>query len=195
MGQGKIHIYLLGEPKFTVITGHKPLVPMFNNATAKLPPRIEKWIMQLQDVDLEVKYRLGRNELDPLDYLSRHPLPTTESTEQDVTLKRITNQEHVILIDDIQEATLEDTALQRVLETRRNGEWQRYRRDPDMEPYYHIREELYKDHNMIIRDGKIVLPTRLPCKTVKIGHELGHLHGTNKNKGDAVKEILVPSHE
>ena len=32
--------YLLGAPKFKVITGHKPLIPMFNKSTAKLPPRI-----------------------------------------------------------------------------------------------------------------------------------------------------------
>ena len=29
----------------------------------------------MQDVDFELKYEPGRDELDPLDFLSRHPLP------------------------------------------------------------------------------------------------------------------------
>ena len=37
--------YLLGAPKFRIITAHKPLVPLFNKAKMKMPPRIEKWVM------------------------------------------------------------------------------------------------------------------------------------------------------
>ena len=38
----------------------KPLVPMFNKETVKLPPRIEKWVMDMQDVDYELMYELGK---------------------------------------------------------------------------------------------------------------------------------------
>ena len=43
-----------------------------------MPPRIEKWVMEMQDVVYELVYEPGKDEADPLDYLSRHPLPETE---------------------------------------------------------------------------------------------------------------------
>ena len=48
-------MYLLGAPKFKIITGHKPLLSMFNKVIAKLPPRIERWVMDMQDVDYELE--------------------------------------------------------------------------------------------------------------------------------------------
>ena len=68
-------IYLLGAPRFRIVTAHKPLIPLFNKVKAKVPPRIEKWIMDMQDVDYELVYESGKDEADPLDFLSRHPLP------------------------------------------------------------------------------------------------------------------------
>ena len=48
---------------------------MFNKVKAKVPPRIEKWIMEMQDVDYELLYEPGKDEADPLFFLTRHPLP------------------------------------------------------------------------------------------------------------------------
>ena len=70
----RFRMYLLGAPKFKIITGHKPLLSMFNKVTAKLPPRIEHWVMDMQDVDYELIYEPGKDEQDPLDFLSRHPI-------------------------------------------------------------------------------------------------------------------------
>ena len=82
--KNRFKMYLLGAPRFKIITAHKPLIPMFNKATAKLPPRIEKWVMDMQDVDFELVYEPGKDEADPMDYLSRHPLPITgtDNTEK-----------------------------------------------------------------------------------------------------------------
>ena len=49
--------------------------PFDNKIKAKVPSRIEKWIMEMQDVDYELVYEPGKDEADPLDFLSRHPLP------------------------------------------------------------------------------------------------------------------------
>ena len=38
---------LVGAPKFRIVTSHKPLVPLFNKARAKMPPRIEKWVTEM----------------------------------------------------------------------------------------------------------------------------------------------------
>jgi len=54
--------------RFTIVTVHKPLLPLFNKPTAKLPTRIEKWVIDMQDVDFEMKYEPGRYEADPLEF-------------------------------------------------------------------------------------------------------------------------------
>ena len=50
----RFSIYLLGAPKFKIITVHEPLLPLFNKAVMRLPPRIEKWVMGMQDVQVNL---------------------------------------------------------------------------------------------------------------------------------------------
>ena len=66
----RFSIYLLGVPRFTIVKAHKPLLPLFNKPTAQLPHRKDKCFMDMQDVDFEMKYEPGREEADPLDFLS-----------------------------------------------------------------------------------------------------------------------------
>lgn len=80
MGKNRLRNYLIDAQRFTIITSHKQLLPMFNKATAKIPPCIEKWVMEITDLDYKMKYEPGMDERDPLDYLSRHPTP--EKTKQ-----------------------------------------------------------------------------------------------------------------
>ena len=177
----RFSLYLLGAPRFQIITAHKPLIPLFNKTNAKIPPRIEKWVMEMQDVDFELTYRPGKDAADPLDFLSRHPLRTTVGSTEDRAVKWVTHQEHAVLMEDIQKATTEDEELQMVLETARKGNWERYKKDPDMQPYYHVRGELYEVDGMLMRDNKVVLPRKLRRKTVIIAHLMGHL-GKSKTK-------------
>ena len=73
------HLYLYGHP-FTVYTHHKPLVPLFKGSTSKPPPRIEIWILQLKEYQLQVERTPGLQN--PADYLSRHARPATKEEEQ-----------------------------------------------------------------------------------------------------------------
>jgi len=52
-------------------------VPLFNKVKAKVQPRVENWIMEMQEVNYELVYEPGKDEAVPLDFLSRHPLPET----------------------------------------------------------------------------------------------------------------------
>ena len=101
----RFSIYLMGAPRFTIVTAHKPLIPLFNKATAKLPPRIEKWVMDMQDVDYEMRYEPGKDEADPMDFLSRHPLPETGADETEETIKSVTETEPAIVLKKIKAAT------------------------------------------------------------------------------------------
>ena len=99
--KSRFSMYLLGAPRFKIVTSHKPLIPMFNKACAKLPPRIEKWIMEMQDVDFELIYEPGKDSADPMDYLSRHPLPDTEKDNTEKTIKLVVRNEHGMVMKSI----------------------------------------------------------------------------------------------
>ena len=157
----RFSIYLLGAPRFTIVTAHKPLLTLFNKATAKLPPRIEKWVMAMQDVDYEMKYQPGKDEADPLDFLSRHPMPETEEDEAEHIVKTITNAEPAIVIDKIREETRKDNILLKLRKVIMTGDWENHRRDPDITPYYSIREELCVAEDLIFRLDKIIVPENL----------------------------------
>ena len=61
----RLRTYLLRAPRFRIITAHKPLLPLFNKVKAKIPPRIEKSVMEIQNVDYELVYEPGKDEADP----------------------------------------------------------------------------------------------------------------------------------
>ena len=92
--KNRFSMYLLGAPRFRIITAHKPLLPMLNKATSKVPPRIEKWIMDMQDTDFELVYEHRRDAADSLDFLSRHPLPETGHDSTEKVIKQVVATEH-----------------------------------------------------------------------------------------------------
>ena len=67
MAAKRLRIYLTGSPRFKIVTApctaHKPLLPVFNTASQKIPPRIEIWVMEMQDLDYEVLIEPGKDYL------------------------------------------------------------------------------------------------------------------------------------
>jgi hypothetical protein len=55
-------MYLLGGKHFQLATDHKPLLPLFNNPQAKLPPRIERLIMKMQNLDFTMIHIPGKEK-------------------------------------------------------------------------------------------------------------------------------------
>lgn len=177
---GRLRIYLTGAPKFKIITAHKPLLAMLQKPTAKLPPRIEKWTMEMQDLDFEIEYHPGKDEADPLDYLSRHPLPETGSDGTEKTVKFLTRSEASVTLEKIREETTKDPILQEVRKCIQSGKWQTQKKG-ELAPYYDVRDELCIIDEMIYRLRQIVIPESLQKKIVTTGHKLGHL-GSTKTK-------------
>ena len=158
----RFSIYLLGASRFTIITAYKPLLPLFNKPTAKLPtPRIEKWVMDMHDVDFEMKYEPGKDEADPLDFLSRHPLPNVGNNDMDKIFRASIETEHAVVLDRIREETHQDRALQKLSQTIREGNWQINKKDADLALFYPIRDEIYEAQGLIFRMERIVLPIEL----------------------------------
>ena len=84
------------------MTALKPLVPLFN----------KKWIMELQDLDYELVYEPGEDEADPLDFLSRHPLPETGHDKTEKIIRWNVNAEHAVVVTRIREETQKDEVMQ-----------------------------------------------------------------------------------
>ena len=177
----RFRMYLLGAPKFKIITSHKPLLPMFNRTTFQLPPRIEKWVMEMQDVDFELEYQPGKDAADPLDYLSRHPLPETEEDATEHMIKQIVAEEHAIILKDLQVETDKDEQLQKLKAAITAGNWEKEKEQPDIAPYFGIKDQLFIAEGLIFRNKQIVIPRRLQRKVIKAAHSLGHL-GMTKTK-------------
>ena len=177
----RLRTYLLGAPRFKIITAHKPLLPLFNKAKTKMPPRIEKWVMEMQDVDYELVYEPGKDEKDPLDFLSRHPLPETGDDNTEKIIRWTVKTEHAVVIDKVRQETHRDAVMQKLAERITKEDWELHRRDKDIEPYLQVKGELSVAEGLIFRENRIVLPEKLQKKIVQVGHSMGHL-GKTKTK-------------
>ena len=71
-------IYLLGAPKFKIITSNKPLIPMFSKACSKNHQELRNGLWKCRTLIMKLFMNLEKDAADPMDYLSRHPLPETE---------------------------------------------------------------------------------------------------------------------
>ena len=71
--------------------------------------------------------------------------------------------------------------MQRLAKRIAKGDWEKHKRDKDLELHSHVKQELSVAEGLIIRERRIVLPPALQRKVVKLGHSLGHL-GKTKTK-------------
>ena len=120
--------------------------------------------MGMQDVYFEMKYEPGGDEADPLDFLSRHPLPIIGNNSTEKILNAAIETEHAVVLDRIKEERRRDTALQKFSTTITKGTWETSKKDVDLAPFYPIRDELYEAQSLIFRMERIVLPTKLQQK-------------------------------
>eukprot|EP00794_Sanderia_malayensis_P020867 gene20867-22919_t len=177
----RFRMYLLGAPRFKIITAHKPLLSLFNKATSKLLPRIERWVMDMQDVNYELVYEPGKNEKDPLDFISRHPLSDTEEDTIEASVRSVVKTENAIIMDHIQEETKTDEQLQKLMQRIHMGDWEVHQHDPDIAPFFRVRSELCIVEDVVFRLNQIVIARSLQRKVVKSAHSLGHF-GMSKAK-------------
>ena len=114
----RLQMYLLGAPKFKLATDHKPLLPLLNNPKAKIPRRIERIIIKMQNLDYEAIHIAGKSN-----YLSRHPLPETEKDYTKKHVKAVIQADHEMVWSKIKKATEEDKESGTLAETIQTGKW------------------------------------------------------------------------
>ena len=94
------------------------------------------------------------------------------------------NTEHAVVITRIREKTPKDEVMQKQVKRIVKGDWEKHKRDKDLGPYLHVKQELSITEGLIFRKQHIVLPATLQKEVVKLGHNLGHLGKTK------VKQLL-----
>ena len=75
-------MYILGG-YFKIRTDHKPLIYLFNNARSRMPLRIERWSLRLQEFDFTISHIKGT--VNPADFLSRHPFDIKTKIDNTIT--------------------------------------------------------------------------------------------------------------
>ena len=176
------HLYLYGS-RFTVVTDHKPLVPLFNHTFSSPPARIERWLLKLQQYEFELTYRPG--PLNPADYLSRHPhdIRTTVDSvaEEHVNFILENAIPKSLTTAEIVDASKHDRIIQLVTRAIQENAWQRIiqQADPnakaELQCFANVKDELglAMDNTVILRDHRLVVPTCLRERIINIAHE-GH---------------------
>ena len=138
--------------------------------------------MDMQDVDYELEYEPGKDEADPMDYLSRHPLPGTERDNTEQVIRQVIEAEHAVILPNIVNKTRKDKILQDVIDRIQNNDWEKYKRRPEILPFYMVRDELSVCEGLLLRGNQIVMPERLRRGLVMAAHNFGHFGKTRTNQ-------------
>lgn len=181
----KFSRYLVGLDSFSLLTDHKPLIPLINTQDLdKTPLRCQRLLMRLRRFNVKATYVSGKDMVVP-DTLSRAPL----DQEQDETLENevkfyvesIENQRPIsdIKLKEIISATDRDYGLQKVRKFIIQGWPEKECSIPEeVKPYFTVRSELSVSRGLIIYQSRVVIPRELQTETLQNIHE-GHM-GINK---------------
>ena len=167
--------YVYGR-EILVESDHQPLETILQKPLHEAPRRLQRMMMELQRYDLTVKYLKGEN-MYLADTLSRAFLPIIESDyDNDERVCAFTSQKdfenvHVdgteIAISDqrlsqIAQHTRNDTLMVRLKTIIQDG-WPINRSEVplDLMVYYHIRDELAVDGDVILKGLRCVIPRSL----------------------------------
>ena len=137
--------------------------------------------MAMQDVEFELIYELGKDNADPFDFLSRHPLPDKGKDAVERVIKYVVTVEHVVVVDQIKVETCKDTQLQKLSARILTGDWEEDKKDPDITLFYSVHNELYVVNDLLFRMNQVIIPRSLQRKVIKTAHHRGHL-GLTKTK-------------
>ena len=191
----RCYVYLIASPRFTIITDHQPLLPMFNNPNSRPPLRVERWLMYLQQFDFKLEFSPGKTN--GADYLSRHALPLTShdthvSNRRDAIV-RLLVQCHVpraLTLEQVKEVTASDDQLSRLIPHIISGKRYKVKEDPVINMYHQVFPELSLAEGIVLRGDQLVIPDGLQQRVLDICHE-GHL-GIVKSKQLLRSKVWFP---
>ena len=175
---GKFHYYLWGQPNFTVITDHKPLLGIFS-PTKIIPPmasgRIQRWSLLLQSYNFTLRHRSGAL-LGTADALSRLPLPNSSNAVDNTPIPAdwhmLVNflDSSPITSEHIRKETSADPIMSKVFKFCELGWPNVPTGDPNLTSYVRRKNELSLQNGCILWGSRVVIPPKLRNKIMSELH-------------------------
>ncbi|RWR98418.1 hypothetical protein B4U79_06029, partial [Dinothrombium tinctorium] len=145
-------MYLYGAD-FTIETDHKPLEILYS-PNSKPSARIERWVLRLQPFTFTVKHIKGKDNIaDSLSRLTKEAAKENIDEEDICYINEIVNASlpYSISMDEVKKASIDDPEINQIQKSLQLTEYD----------------------EIILRNHKIVMPTKLRERTLKLAHE-GH---------------------
>ncbi len=166
--------FLLGRP-FTLRTDHASLTSLLKlHTSTRKSAKFTRWLERLSQFDYNIIHITGESNV-IADFLSRMPLSeqlATADDDSELSISALTTNIG-ISIPDIQHETERDDILNAVYKYAHNHWPQKSDINAALSPYYKLRDELYIEDRMLMRDGKLVIPASLRDRLLTMAHE-GH---------------------
>ena len=162
------HVYVFGS-QFTIVTDHKPLLGIFKSHKP-ISARMERWRLRLTPYIYDLIYSPGEDN--PADFLSRHPrknAPEDTVAEQYVNYifknavpKAMTEAE--IALESENDEVIQQ--LKKAIQSEQDNLW----KNPILKDYTNVRNELTVVGDVVLRDNRIVMPSKLQQKAIDLAH-------------------------
>ncbi|XP_060595117.1 uncharacterized protein K02A2.6-like [Ruditapes philippinarum] len=152
---------------------------------------MERWRLRLMPYQFKLEYRPGRDELNPADYMSRHPHDKPKRDNAAEAYVAYISHNAVpksLTFDEVRAASRKCPTLQNVMSAIQTGDWWN---DPTLIPYVRFRDELSIYDGVILRDHRLVIPAQLQDRVVDIAHQAHQ--GIVKTKQLLREKVWFPS--
>lgn len=181
------HLYVYGH-SFSIITDHKPLLGIVNS-NKPLSARIERWKLRLMPYNVDLVYRPGKNDKNPADFMSRHPVAGFSApnlAEEYVNYVCCNAVPKAMTLQEVQFETQQDLTMQALATAIESGQWS----DLEVKEYTKVKDELSVHNGTILRGCRLVIPSSLQNKAVDLAH-VGH-QGIVKTKRLLREKVWFP---
>ncbi|XP_063404228.1 uncharacterized protein K02A2.6-like [Mytilus trossulus] len=174
-GCQKFHHYVYGR-QVEVESDHKPLENIFSKPLNEAPPRIQRFVLQLQKYDIVVRYKPGKS-MYVSDTLSRMYLQeTVEKLVPDIEINEIQLNAHLPISPEkyelFKKQTESDEILQQIKKINEEG-WPLKKEElpEDLKMYWQFRNEITCIDNLLYKGLKLIIPTSLRKEMLQLIHE------------------------
>ena len=172
-----LYQYLVGAPKFEILTDCKPLVHLFNNPKSRAPIRIERQILAIQGLEYTVVYNKGKDNI--ADYGSRHitkreliERTPNESFEEEITgllFEPDSESDRIIM-----KRASEDKDYQILKDTVENDLWKSRKNNPTISKFYGVAPDLSVVKGLVFYKDLLVPPFVMYNAFIDEAHRIGH---------------------
>ena len=168
----KWHRYLWGR-EFVIRTDHAALRTLLTaRGIGRAGMRLSRWAARLMTYSFSVQHVKGGSN--PADGLSRVPGPDQHAEDESQLVAAVTARADAVSRAELVEAAAADPILSQLSEQIPQRWPRRLTEVPeDLKPFYRFREELILLDGLVMRGGRIVVPSNLQGRLVELAHE-GH---------------------